>query len=102
MEKRNDLTGQRIESRQVRPLLPVAVRAAKGQIVLLRRSTMLLGKNVIDLKRLRNPPLQQHAIFATPPRSATNQFHQLTIHFAPMPLKSSPSTTPAPWIAELR
>jgi hypothetical protein len=68
MKQRNDLTRRCIESREIRPLLPIAVRATEGQIVLLRRSTVLFGENVIDLKRLGNPTLPAACNIRTAPR----------------------------------
>ena len=56
MEQWSDLTSSCIKTREVRPLLPIAVRAAKRQVVLLGRSAVLFGENMIDLIRLGHTP----------------------------------------------
>lgn len=65
MKKRRDLPGFRIDASQVGTLLQVTVPTGKSKIVRLRRSAMLPGDDVFDVKRATECRLWRATVLAS-------------------------------------
>ncbi len=63
MKKRHQFSALTIPARYIRPFVPIAGRTGERQISLLGLAAMLLGDNMIDLKRKRKNGLRKPAVF---------------------------------------
>jgi hypothetical protein len=65
MKKRRDLPGVRIDARQIGTLLQVTVPTGERKIVKLRRSALLPGDDVFNVKRAAERRLWRAAVLAS-------------------------------------
>jgi hypothetical protein len=80
MKEACQLSGLRIKSRDVRPLVLVAVQAGQRQIRGGRWSAVLLGDDMIDLERKGIEELEHPAVFAGVVRPAPDEVFQGWVH----------------------
>lgn len=64
MKQRNDLIRDRVDARQVRPLVAVAVAARESQVFQHGGTTVLLGDDVVELKRQFSERFRETTILA--------------------------------------
>jgi hypothetical protein len=69
IEQRNDIARLRIDTGDVRPFGQIAFKAAKSEVSENRRTSVLFGDDVVDLKSLGIIRLWNSAVF-TPVASA--------------------------------
>jgi hypothetical protein len=80
MEQPDQFSRDGIYARDVRSLVPIAVRARQRKILFYTLPAMLLGNDVIDLKRKRQAKLWNPAVLATIRRAPPNLVNQLPVH----------------------
>ena len=64
MKQRDDLSGGRVDPRQIRPFVAVAVAARKSQVFQYGRATVLLSDDVVEVKRQFSESFREAAILA--------------------------------------
>jgi hypothetical protein len=64
MKQPNDITRLRINARQIRPLVQVALRASQSEIIGIVAAAMLARDDVLDVKTQLGKLLRQSAVFA--------------------------------------
>lgn len=69
-----------IPTRQVRSLVGIAIQTAPGQVRFYRGTAMLLGDDVIDLKRIERMVSRELAVFADTVCPIPNELTQTFIH----------------------
>lgn len=74
MKQADQGTGLRVDSRKIRALAQVATMAGKREIVLRLTAAVLLGDNVLDMKREAAMLLFQSAILTTVLSTLPHQF----------------------------
>ena len=80
VKQRGNLAGQRIDSRDIRPLVLVAVQATPREVAEDGWATVLLSNNVIDLKGQRIMDVRHPTIFATTICEPTERARQRSGH----------------------
>jgi hypothetical protein len=64
MKQRNNLTGVRVDPRQIRPFVAVAVAARESQVFQHGRTAVLLGDNVVEVERQLSERFREATILA--------------------------------------
>jgi hypothetical protein len=64
MKQRNNLTGVRVDPRQIRPFVAVAVTARESQVLQYRGAAVLLSDDVIEVKRQFSERFREATILA--------------------------------------
>jgi hypothetical protein len=79
MKEPHQLLRDRIDTRDVRALGRIAIKAGKGQVALNRLAAVLHGDDVVNLKGDGTGRLRQVAVFAAVPGTFANQPPKLVI-----------------------
>jgi hypothetical protein len=83
MEQRHDLSGDRIDSREIRSLVGIAEVASESQVLRQIAPTMLPGDDMFDMKPNSRPKaLTGAAILTAVSGTASHQFARGRIHQA--------------------
>ncbi len=94
----NDTTWNEVETRQIRALMAVAMKACECQFVGGRCSSMLLGDDVIEFEIHEIVGFGNPAIFTASPGSRPHKSPQLFIHPSGSADRDQPvSTSGEPW-----
>ena len=80
VKQTHELARDRIETRDIRALMAIAMRASQRQIGWIRIAFVLRGDDVVNLKRQRQRKLREQAILASFRRSCPDLPDQFTIH----------------------
>ena len=80
VEKRGELSGYSVPSRDIRPLESVTVKAAESEVSGHSQAVMLFGNDVVNLKSILVKLLKYPAIFAATPCPLPDLSHQCRIH----------------------
>src|SRR5262249_52359567 len=82
VKEQHDVARQRIDAREIRPLVGVASPARPGQIALVVVVEMLLRDDMLDMERQEQRGwLRQLAVFAAVAGAAADKFTNLRVHF---------------------
>lgn len=82
IEKRRETTARRVDPRDVRSFVLVAMQATPSKIFWRRQSAMLLSNDMVHLKRQRVEIRWNEAVFAPILCALPHLFQQLSIHVA--------------------
>ena len=80
MKQTDEFTGTGIQARNVGTFVAIAVRASESEIAGGGFSPVLLGHDVVNLKRQRQGKFRHAAVFAMPTSSRSNRPRQFLIH----------------------
>ena len=80
MKQTDKFTGTGIQARNIGTFVAIAVRASKSEIAGGGFSSVLLGHDVVNLKRQRQSKFWHAAVFAMPTSSLSNRSRQFLIH----------------------
>jgi hypothetical protein len=91
IEEPDDAPGLRIDPREIRPFVQVAVIAGEGEVIGVVGAAVLPGDDVLDVKRdERDVLLQQPTVFAAPPSPRSNEIADGSRRHAPEARTSAP------------
>src|SRR5207244_1618669 len=83
VKERHQVAGHRINARDIRPFVFIVMQAAPGQVRQDGIAAVLLGNNVVRLKRKRIEPPRNAAIVAAIACQAPKLTEQSSVHGSP-------------------